>query len=117
LVSDNIRRKQVGAIRFDGELGRIYVNTKATCVIEDPQLKRRIYIEKSGSLSTAVWNPWAATAAKMDDLGADGWRDMVCVESANAAGNPVTVSSHSSHTLVSIYSTESINASLAITTA
>ena len=117
LISDNIRRKQVGVITFDGELGRIYVNTKATCVIEDPQLNRRIRIEKSGSLSTAVWNPWEATAAKMDDLGANGWRDMVCVESANAVGNPVAVSLGASHTLVAIYSVESISPSAVSTTA
>ena len=117
LISDNIRRKQVGAIKFDGELGRIYVNTKATCVIEDPQFNRRIRIEKSGSLSTAVWNPWDITASKMDDLGVNGWRDMVCVESANAVGNPVTLTSGESHSLVSIYSAESISPTVASTTA
>lgn len=117
LISDNIRRKQVGAIKFDGELGRIYVNTKATCVIEDPQLNRRIRIEKSGSLSTAVWNPWDITASKMDDLGVNEWRDMVCVESANAVGNPVTLTSGESHSLVSIYSAESISPTVASTTA
>lgn len=117
LISDNIQRKQVGAIRFDGELGRIYVNTNGTCVIEDPQLNRRIRIEKTGSLSTAVWSPWEATATKMDDLGANGWRDMVCVESANSVGNPVAVSPGASHTLVSIYSVESILPSAVSTTA
>jgi glucose-6-phosphate 1-epimerase len=117
LISDNIQRKQVGAIRFDGELGRIYVNTNGTCVIEDPQLNRRIRIEKTGSLSTAVWSPWEATATKMDDLGANGWRDMVCVESANAIGNLVAVSPGASHTLVSIYSVESILPSAVSTTA
>lgn len=35
--------------------------------------------------------PWAETAAKMDDLGGNGWRDMVCVESASAIENSVTL--------------------------
>lgn len=117
LTSENIRRRQAGSVMFDGELGRIYVNTRATCVIEDPSLNRRIRIEKSGSLSTAVWNPGAITAGKMDDLGSDGWCDMVCVESANAVGNQVAVSPSASHTLGSIYSVESMHPSAVSTTA
>ena len=35
--------------------------------------------------------PWAETAAKMDDLGGNGWRDMVCVESASAMENSLTL--------------------------
>lgn len=108
LVHENTRKQQAGPIVFDGELGRIYENTKATCVIEDRVLNRRIVIEKSGSLSTAVWNPWAVTSAKMDDLGSEGWRDMVCVESANAVGNTVALNAGESHTLGSTYSIQSI---------
>jgi D-hexose-6-phosphate mutarotase len=108
LLRDNLRSQQVGPVRFDGELGRIYVNSQATCVIEDLLLRRRIRIDKSGSLSTAVWNPWALTAAKMDDLGPEGWRNMVCVESSNAMENQVTVPSGGTHTLTAIYSAEDL---------
>jgi D-hexose-6-phosphate mutarotase len=108
LLRDNLRCQQVGPVRFDGELGRIYVNNQATCVIEDPLLRRRIRIEKSGCLSTAVWNPWTLTAAKMDDLGPEGWRDMVCVESANALENQITVAAGASHTITATYSAEDI---------
>lgn len=103
LLSDNLRRLQSGPVSFDGELGRLYVNNRSTCVIEDPLLRRRIRIEKSGSLSTAVWNPWASTAGKMDDLGHEGWRDMVCVESANAQENQVMVAAGAGHTLAATY--------------
>lgn len=109
LLSDNLRRQQNGPVRFDGELGRIYVNNQATCVIEDPLLRRRIRIEKSGSLSTAVWNPCALTAGKMDDLGPEGWRDMVCVESANALENQVTLVAGASHSITATYSAEKMS--------
>jgi len=109
LVNGNERRKQSGEITFDGELGRIYVNSDSTCVIEDPRLNRRIRIEKSGSQSTAVWNPWAETATKMDDLGANGWRDMVCVESANALENSLTLEVGASHTIATTYSAENLS--------
>jgi D-hexose-6-phosphate mutarotase len=109
LLRGNIRCRQSGAIAFDGELGRIFVDNEATCVIEDASLQRRIRVEKSGSLSTAVWNPWTATASKMDDLGSDGWRDMVCVESANALENRLNLPAGQSHTLSVTYSVEELS--------
>lgn len=59
--------------------------------MNNPRLNRRIRNVKSESLSIAVWNPWAETAAQMDDLGGNGWRDMVCVERDNAIENSVTL--------------------------
>lgn len=108
LLQGNLRCHQTGVISFDAELGRIFVNNSATCVIEDPGLHRRICIEKSGSLSTAVWNPWCETATKMDDLGPQWWREMVCVESANALENLVTLSVGKSHTLTARCSVQAI---------
>ena len=91
---------QEGPIRFDGELRRIFTNSTGTCVILDSGLKRRITVQKNGSLITAVWNPWAQTAAKMEDLGSAGWRDMVCVESANLLINSVRLGPNVSHVMV-----------------
>ena len=56
-----------------------------------------------------VWNPWVEKSAKMGDFGSDtGYRGMVCVESANAAGNVVTVAPGATHSLRVVYSTEEI---------
>ena len=104
LVNQNEVRTQQDAITFDGELGRIFLDNQATCVIEDPAFNRQIHIEKKGSNSTAVWNPGLAVASKMDDLGAAGWRDMVCVESANALKNKVTLAANKVHEHHAIYS-------------
>ncbi len=94
-------KKQDGIIRFTGETDRVYINTAAECVIEDDKLKRRIRVAKSGSLSTVVWSPWTAKADKMGDLcQPDGWRGMVCVESANAIENAVKVAAGTRHTLI-----------------
>lgn len=102
-------RKQSGAITFASETDRVYIDTAATCVIEDDKLKRRIYIAKSGSLSTVVWTPWTEKAGKMGDLGQpDGWREMVCVESVNAIDNVVKVAPGSRHTLIVEYRAESV---------
>ncbi len=78
-------------------------------MLEDPGLRRKIIIEKSGSQSTVVWTPWERKAAEIGDLGSHyGWRQMVCVESSNVRSNVVTVAPGSSHTLSVQYSTESL---------
>lgn len=94
-----LRRRQDGPVTFSAETDRIYLNTEIECVIEDAHLKRRIHIAKSGSRSTVAWNPWVQKAKKMGDFGPDGWRQMVCVESANAAENVVTVPAGRQHRL------------------
>jgi dihydroxy-acid dehydratase len=103
-------KQQSGAIDFSGEVDRVYVNTPADCVIEDAGLKRRIRIAKTGSLSSIVWTPWTEKADKMGDMGqgksGSGWREMVCVESANAMDNVVTVAPGETHTMAVVYSVE-----------
>lgn len=96
--TDGFKRKiQSGAITIESEVDRVYVDTNNEVIIDDA--KRKIIIKKQGSDSTVVWNPWQAVADKMGDLGKDGYRKMVCVESANAADNVVTINSGESHTL------------------
>jgi D-hexose-6-phosphate mutarotase len=97
---------QVGAISFKSEVDRVYVNSPGQCSIVDATLKRRINIAKIGSLSTIVWNPGESRARKMGDLGADGWKQFVCVESGNALENAVTVPAGKSHTLAVEYRVE-----------
>ena len=106
---DGMRRKlQSGSITFSGETDRVYLDTAGDCCIDDPVLNRRIRISKQGSRSTVVWNPWAEKAAKMGDLGADGYLKMVCVESANAAGNVVSIPAGEEHRLAVAYRLEAL---------
>jgi D-hexose-6-phosphate mutarotase len=60
----------------------------ATGVIKGEVLARRFMVHKKRSLATALWSPWLSTASDMDDLGADGWRDTLCVEPATRSGVP-----------------------------
>lgn len=104
LIDQNIRKKQVGAVRFAGETGKVFLNTVNDCFIVDRALDRTIRIEKSGSHSTIAWNPWLETASKMKDLGPVAWQEMVCVESANALDNFITLEPRGQHTLTAKYS-------------
>jgi len=90
-LDDMQRKEQVGPIRFTEETDRIYVETTAVCEIVDPGLNRVIWIDKHGSKSTVVWNPWIEKAQRMADFGDDEYRSMVCVETANAAEDAVTL--------------------------
>lgn len=107
-VGEPARRKQQDGIVIESEVDRVYVDTAADCIIEDRGLKRAIRIAKKGSNSTVVWNPWTEKADKMGDFGHEGHRGMVCLESANAFDNLVTVKPGETHRLSVVYSLEAI---------
>jgi glucose-6-phosphate 1-epimerase len=99
--ADNAKPKDQGPglIRFAGETDQLHLNTPAAVTISDPEWQRRIVIEKRGSNSTVVWNPWQAKSSALADLDADAWPNFVCVEPANAAENAVTLAPGSIHTM------------------
>ena len=86
-------------LTFSGETDSVYQGTKQAITIEDPGLARTIRVEKSGSSSTVVWNPWLVKASAMADLGGDVWRNFVCVEAANVRPHAVPLSPGATHTL------------------
>lgn len=96
--TDEFREKVQGVepIRIVSETDRVYLNTQATCVIDDG---RKIVVGKSGSNTTVVWNPWIAKAAALPDLADDEWKQLICVETVNAGVNALTIAPGSSHTM------------------
>jgi len=107
-VDDSRRRVQEGPVTINGETDRIYLETDGDCLIEDNGLQRRIGIAKSGSRTTVVWNPWVDKARAMKDFGDQEYHSMVCVETANAAEDLITVAPGEAHRLQSIISVESL---------
>jgi glucose-6-phosphate 1-epimerase len=94
------RKKQENkAVRIAKETDQVHLDTQATCTVWDPVWNRRITIEKNGSASTVIWNPWSEKSKDMSDMEADGWKQMLCVETANAADNAVALAPGASHTL------------------
>ncbi len=100
------RKQQDGAVDFSGETDRIYLESTADCIIDDAALERRIRISKRNSGSTIVWNPWVEKATQMGDLGERSYLGMVCVESANAADDVVTIPAGGEHNLYVRYDVE-----------
>ena len=104
---DGFRRKTQppGSFTLDGETDRVYLNTPDTVVVNDRNATepaggvRMLSVEKQGSGSSIVWNPWIAKAKAMADFGDDEWPRMLCVETANAAENAVTLQPGKTHTM------------------
>jgi len=106
-VGPAARRNQQGDITIGSEVDRIYFDQGQDVVIKDPGLDREIRIEKLGSHSTIVWNPWIEKCLKMGDFGSDdGYLGMVCVESANAAEDVVQLAPGQTHNLWVRYTVE-----------
>ncbi len=107
-VDGNVRRVQSGPIRFDREVDRIYDEHRGIATIHDATLQRRITINQSGTRSSVVWNPWMAKCARLGDMGPDGYRGMVCVETTNAGTDVVALAPGASHTLNAGYAVERV---------
>lgn len=99
--TDGFKRKTLGnePVRIAKETDQVHLNTQARCVVHDPAWNRRIVVDKSGSNSTVVWNPWIDKTKGMSDMAPDDWKEMVCVETANAADNAVSLPPGASHKL------------------
>jgi len=99
-LDEDKRKQQHGNIHIDAEVDRIYVGTSdRCCTIIDPVMQRKIIIQSQGSGSTVVWNPWIDKSAAMGDMGPDGYLNMLCVETSNAADDLISLPAGASHRL------------------
>jgi D-hexose-6-phosphate mutarotase len=99
--TDGMRRTRddARAVHFAAETDRVYLDTTAACIIDDPGNRRQLLVAKDGSQTTVVWNPGPERARTIADLGEDDWRRFVCVETANAADNALTLAPGAAHRL------------------
>jgi D-hexose-6-phosphate mutarotase len=109
-AAGDARVVQDGPVIVRGEVDRIYLDCPGETTIVDEALQRCIRIGKQGSRSCVVWNPWADKGAKLGDMGEDGYRHMVCVETCNAWDDVVDVAAGTEYTLSTEYSVEPIRA-------
>jgi glucose-6-phosphate 1-epimerase len=98
------KRPQHGSVVIDQEVDRLYASD-ATLIVHDPGRKdpdfaREIVIEKAGSLSTVVWNPWIEKSRRLADLPDDAYPDFLCIEAANAGEDVLTVEPGGEHLLM-----------------
>jgi glucose-6-phosphate 1-epimerase len=89
-------RSQDGPVYFDGEVDRIYESGEPLTIVT-PRGSRKL--RTVGSDSTVVWNPGPEKAARLSDFPDQAWKKMLCVETANAAGDYRVLNEGQSHTL------------------
>lgn len=84
------RKKEAAeSFRIGGETNRVYLDTTDAVEIRDGRWHRAVRVEKDGSASTVVWNPW--TTQRMADFAPEEHQGMVCVESGNVGLNKVVL--------------------------
>jgi len=98
-VGEPSRHDQSGMVEFDEEVDRIYYSP-AALYMDDPAQGRTIVVEKEGSNTSVVWNPWVEKSRKLADLPNDGFHNFVCLETANAEDDVRALPAGSSHKLV-----------------
>jgi len=104
-VGEPQMRKQKDDVVFGGEVDRIYGSSSRLLLVDDLS-GRTILIEKSGSPSTVVWNPWVEKAAALDDMPDDDYQKFCCIEAAIANDRAEIVMPGASHVLMTRISVE-----------
>jgi len=105
--TDNKKAKsEKTELEIHQEVNRVYVPTDASCTIIDKDLNRKIVIEKSGSDSTTIWNPWRESG--IHDLPDEKYRKFVCIETTNALQDAVTLQANESHMIRQVISVKKI---------
>ncbi len=99
---------QPGDVIIKEETDRVYLKCPGSASITDPVMGRKILIEKQGSDTGVVWNPWIAKSQRMPDFGDQEYHNMVCVENCNVDYDSKTLAPGASHTLDVRISVESL---------
>jgi glucose-6-phosphate 1-epimerase len=95
-------------VRISSEVDRIYLSTTGSVEVHDSRVGRLIRVDKSGSASTVLWNPWITRATQLSDFGNDEYEQMLCVESGNVAANSISLAPGASSTLTVKLSSETL---------
>jgi glucose-6-phosphate 1-epimerase len=99
--TDDLRRKRQYEqfITPTAETDRLYLNTPSPITLDDPTLHRRLTLTKANSSNTVLWNPWSTGTGTLPDMTPDGWRSMLCIETANANENALVLHPHETHVM------------------
>jgi len=81
-----------GALTFDGQVDRIFTRPEAKSLIVDSALNRTLRVEHQGNSDVVSWNPGAENSASMKDMADDGYKTMVCVETAAVSRSQISTS-------------------------
>ena len=74
------------SLKIFSEVDRIYLNVPYALTVREPN--RATEVRKQGFADYVVWNPWVEKCAQLNDMPAEGYLNMLCIEAAQI-GVPV----------------------------
>jgi glucose-6-phosphate 1-epimerase len=93
---DQIR--QQGPVTFSSEVDRIYHGHSGSVQLDDGG-PHYWSVQREGSRSLVVWNPWIDKSQRLGQYPADGYKEMVCIEAANAGADRRVLGAGERHVL------------------
>jgi glucose-6-phosphate 1-epimerase len=81
-------QQQESDLAIHAEIDRIYANTNAPIIIEQPH--QNLHLLQQGFNDAVIWNPGAEKGAQLSDLEPNGYQHMLCVEAARIH-QPITL--------------------------
>lgn len=99
-------QQQQGELMIQQEVDRIYRGTKQAIQIVDHCWQRSIDISFQGSQSAIVWNPWLKKSQRLSQFAANAYQSMLCIETANAEQDYISLAPSEQHHLQLILNTE-----------
>jgi glucose-6-phosphate 1-epimerase len=103
-TDSNKKKMQLGDVTIGSQTDNAFINTQNAVDLLDPEMRRRIRLQKTNSSTTVIWNPWQEGADRLKDLGQDEWKQFLCVEASNIIGNAVTLAPGQQHTMSAVLS-------------
>lgn len=97
------QKTQQGEIHIEGEVDRIYLQVPEQITLKNiaPSLtaESAITLQSKNNATAVVWNPWQQLCEQSADLKPDDYQRFVCVETANAASDVISLAAGDSFTL------------------
>lgn len=75
--------EQQGNLTFATRTDRIYTKPEPFSIITDKALQRVIEVHHHNNTDVVAWNPWSELSVSMADMPNDGYKTMICVETAH----------------------------------
>ena len=88
-------KKQVGGIGFKQEVDRIYLGNNQYQILTPSKQ----FSLTCNSHSSVVWNPWIKKSKRLSGFPSDGYKNMLCIESANVLSDYLQLAPGESQTL------------------
>lgn len=90
---------QLGKISIDKEVDRLYYHSGNDLSIENRKADHHVRIKSKNSHSAVLWNPWIEKSKRLSAFADDAYQHMLCIETANAGNDFVSLAAGHQHEL------------------